>query len=143
MKTPREIRFEKLYNLIEKSKSSLIAQYSETIIRISDADKWDYAIPNMYLNYQDGFIFQRCDSYRSMPLFILPNGTTLYLRWEVNFFSLQDGECEKYLCFDRNGKKYTVIIEDANTKEAGNPSYFRFLPKVEKYRPRSEKKRRA
>lgn len=141
MKTPREIRFEKLYNQIQKNKSDLIAQYSETIIRISDADKWDYAIPNMYLNYQDGFIFPRCDSYRAMPLFILPDGTTLFLRWEVDFFSLQDGEREKYLCFDRNGKTYTVIIEESHTEQTGNPSYFRFLPKVEKYREETYSKR--
>lgn len=136
MKTAREIRLERIYNQIEKNKATLMAEYSANTISIPDTDKWDYAIPKMYLNYQDGFLFPKCDAYKAMPLFILPDSTILYLRWEVSFFQLQDNEREKYLCFDRRGNKYTIIIQECPEQPEGNPSYFRFLPRVEKYRPK-------
>lgn len=133
MKTARELRLEKIYNHIENNKARLIADYSWNIITIPDSEKWDYAIPGMYLNYQDGFLFPKYDAYKAMPLFILKDSTVLYLRWEVSYFNLKDGEREKYLCFDRSGKKYTVIIAESPIDEGGNKSYFRFLPRVEKY----------
>lgn len=133
MKTAREIRLEKIYDQITKNKLALIAEYSETTIDILDSEKWDYAIPEMYLNYHDGFLFPKYDAYKAMPIFQLPDLTVLYLRWEVSYFNLQDGEREKYLCFDRNGKKYTVTVLDTEQDTSGNPSYFRFLPRVEKY----------
>lgn len=133
MKTAREIRLEHIYNHITRNKLALISEYSENCISILDSEKWDYAIPEMYLNYQDGFLFPKYDSYKSMPLFVLPDSTVLYLRWEVSFFDLQEEEREKYLCFDRSGKKYTVTILETQHNDHGNPSYFRFLPRVEKY----------
>lgn len=45
------------------------------------------------------------------------------------------GEKEKYLCFDRKGSKYTVVIQEGAEQPNGNPSYFRFLPKVKQYKP--------
>lgn len=134
-KKESEIRMERIYNHITKRKSELMADYSAIIIKIEDSDKWDYAIPEMYLNYQDGFLFPICDQYRGMPLFKHPEHGTLFLRWAVDWFDLTGREKEKYLCFDRSGKKYTVIIESQGEQSAGNPSYFRFLPKVKKYKP--------
>lgn len=136
MKTAREIRLEHIFNQITENKAALMAEYSENTICIPDTDKWDYAIPEMYLNFQDGFLFPKCDAYKAMPLFILPDSTVLYLRWEVSFFQLQENEREKYLCFDRHGNKYTVVIQECPEQPEGNPSYFRFLPKVKKYEPR-------
>lgn len=140
MKTAIEIYFEKIYNQMQRNKAALIAEYSGTTLQIPNSDKWDYAIPEMYLNYQDGFLFPRCDIYRGMPLFILPDSTVLYLRWEVSYFNLLEGEKEKYLCFDRHGKKYTVTILDEPDLEGGNPSYFRFLPRVRKYEPKRKRR---
>ena len=134
-KTAAEERAHQIYLKIHESKSALLSEFSKTIIRIANADKWDFAIPEMYLNYQDGFLFPICDEYRGMPLFRHPDHGVLYLRWDVDFFSLSEGEKEKYLCFDRHGNKYTVIIEDCAESSSGNPSYFRFLPSVRKYEP--------
>lgn len=133
MKTARELRLEHIYNQIEANKAALMAEYSVNTIQIPDVEKWDYAIPEMYLNYQEGFLFPRYEGYKAMPLFILPDSTILYLRWEVSYFHLKEDEKEKYLCFDRKGSKYTVIIKETPEGEHGNPSYFRFLPRVEKY----------
>ena len=73
---------------------------------------------------------------RALPLFDHPQHGRLYLRWEVSSYKLKDGEREKYLCFDRHGQKYTVTILHCPEQEGGNPSYFRFLPKVKKYAPK-------
>ena len=140
MKTAREIRFEKIYNQMKRSKAALIAEYSANTITIPESEKWDYAIPEMYVNYQDGFLFPRCEGYRGMPLFLLPDSTVLYLRWEVSYFDLLEGEKEKYLCFDRRGKKYAVSILEEPQLETGNPSYFRFLPRVRKYEPKRKRR---
>lgn len=142
MQTAREIRLERIFSQIEENKAALMAEYSKNTICIPDSDKWDYAIPEMYLNYQDGFLFPKCEAYKAMPLFILPDSTVLYLRWEVSYFNLMDSEREKYLCFDRSGNKYTIIIQETPQYETGNPSYFRFLPRVKRYTPNHAPKRR-
>lgn len=134
-KTASEIRLERIYNQITQSKAALMADYSATTIQIPDADKWDYALPEMYRNYQDGFLFPVCDEYRGMPIFNHPAYGMLYLRWTVGYFNLVSGEKEKYLCFDRKGNKYTVVIREGAELPNGNPSYFRFLPKVKQYKP--------
>ena len=136
MKTAREIRLEYIYNQITANKAALMAEYSANTIHIPDHDKWDYALPEMYLNYQDGFLFPVCDAYRGMPIFNHPDYGTLYLRWSVDWFNLSDGEKEKYLCFDRAGNKYTVVIQECPKLSGGNPSYFRFLPRVKRYTPK-------
>jgi hypothetical protein len=128
----------KIGEIIDRNHESLFEEYSETIITVSDDDKWDFAIPENYTNYQDGFLFPNSDSYRGQPIFNY-NGTILYLRWNVSIYALKDNEREKYCCFDRTGKKYLVVITKTQT-EGGNPSYFRFLPRVKKYeRRRTEK----
>lgn len=133
--TASQERMERIYNQIQRSKSELIMEYSAITIRIPENNKWDYAIPAMYLNYQDGFLFPICDEYRGMPIFQHPEYGTLYLKWNVSWLNLTEGEKEKYLCFDRRGNKYTVIIEEGPEQPNGNPSYFRFLPRVRQYAP--------
>lgn len=138
----KKLHWEELAQKLNENWSSLIAEYSENIIRICEHDKWDYAIPEMYINYQDGFIFPRCESYKGMPLFEI-DGNTLYHQYTINDFRLAPNESEKYLCFDRQNRKYTVIIvSNPEVQLYGNPSYFRFLPKVEKYVSKAERLRR-
>jgi hypothetical protein len=133
--TESQKRMERIYNQIQRSKAELMADYSAVTIQIPDCDKWDYAIPAMYLNYQDGFLFPVCDEYRGMPIFEHPEYGTLFLRWNVGWLDLTQVEKEKYLCFDRHGNKYTVIIHECPEQPGGNPSYFRFLPRVQRYTP--------
>lgn len=129
------------FDLIRASQAALMAEYSGVTICIPETEKWDYAIPGNYTNYQDGFLFPNFDSYRGAPIFDHPRFGRLYIRWNVPYFSMEENEAEKYLCFDRNGGKYTVIIEKAvGGITGGNPSYFRFLPKVKKYIPRRKKR---
>ena len=110
-------------------------EYSGVTICIPETKKWDYAIPENYYNYQDGFLFPRFDSYRGAPIIDHPQFGRLYLKWEVPYHALKENEKEKYLCFDRHGWKYTLIYEVVEGMDGGNPSYFQFLPKVEKYIP--------
>ena len=127
-----------IYELIQKSQTALLEKYAEKTITIPESEKWDYAIADNYTNYQDGFIMPDCDEYRGLPLFDHPDFGRLYLRWDVPFHVLQDNEREKYLCFDRYGNKYTVIVLK-ETLPNGNPSYFRILPKIKPYRPKRRK----
>ena len=117
-----------------------MADYAGLTHYIPELNKWDYAIPEHYTNYCNGFLMPDFDEYRGMPLFDHPQFGRLYLRWNVPYYALKDGEKEKYLCFDRHGNKYTVVIAECPEQEGGNPSYFRFLPRVKKYTPRREKK---
>lgn len=134
--------FAVIFALINSSQDALMREYSDVTICIPEMEKWDYAIPENYTNYQDGFLFPNFDSYRGAPIIDHPRFGRLYLRWEVPYFSKKENESEKYLCFDRHGGKYTVIIEKAAEDiEVGNPSYFRFLPKVKKYTPRRKSRR--
>lgn len=126
--------WQQIFSLIQRNQDALMAEYSETELVIPETSKWDYAIPENYTNYQDGFLWNNFDNYRGAPIIDF-HGTILYLRWEVPFFVLKDFEKEKYLCFDRTGKKYTVTITEA-PMNSGNPSYFRFLPRVKKYIPK-------
>jgi hypothetical protein len=114
-------------------------EYSGCTICIPADNRWDYAIPEMYLNFQDGFLVHRCEAYRGMPLLDHPVFGRLYVRWAVPWYVLEDGDDEKYLCFNRKGEKFTVIITKCPKRDVGNPSYFRFLPKVEKYTPKRKK----
>lgn len=143
MRKRKKMEWDERTKLMDAGYAALFEEYSEHIIRIPEHSKWDFALPEMYLNYQDGFICPKnVESYRGMPLFVIP-GKVLYLRHTVNTYRLADNEAEKYLCFDRQNNKYTVIIEKSDgVKEHGNPSYFRFLPKVEKYLPKKQRKRK-
>ena len=121
---------------MERSQAALMREYSRTTLCIPADNRWDYAIPEMYLNYQDGFLMPRFEAYRGMPVYDHPMFGRLYLRWGVPYHALNPGEDEKILCFNRRGEKFTISILKCPEREGGNPSYFRFLPKVEKYTPK-------
>ena len=130
--------WQKIFSIIVRNREDLMAEYSKTEIVIPATSKWDYGIPENYTNYQDGFLFPDFASYRGQPIIDF-HGTILYLRWEVPFSARKDYEQEKYLCFDRTGRKYTVTITEAPMDD-GNPSYFRFLSRVKKYSPKRFRK---
>lgn len=130
-KHPNEY-WEMVYAKIQSNQQKLMVEYAEIAFCIPETNKWDYAIPENYTNFQDGFLWPDFESYRGAPIFDHPQFGRLYLRWEVPHYALEKHETEKYLCFDRHGGKYTVIFTQA-PMENGNPSYFRFLPKVKKY----------
>lgn len=143
MKRRRKIKWEDQVKLIKANYAALYKEYSEHVIKIPQHSMWDYAIPEMYLNYLDGFVMHKDlqDSYRGMPILLL-DGKTLYLRHNIPYHRLEENEFDKMLCFDRQNNKYTVIIEKHDgIKENGNPSYFRFLPKVKKYVSKAERLR--
>lgn len=142
MKRRRKIKWEQRIKLIDANYAALFEEYSEHVIKIPQHSMWDYAIPEMYWNMSDGFLWPKTDNYRGMPMLSF-GGKTLYLRHHINNYRLEENEFEKMLCFDRQNNKYTVIIEESSgVKELGNPSYFRFLPKVKKYVSKSERLRR-
>ena len=112
-----------------------IAEYAETVISVPESRRWDYAIPENYTNYRDGFLWQDEEPYRGLSLMNY-NGVILYLYRILDFCDRADEEAEKYLLFDRQGRKYTFVTtrEEHNDSE-GNQSYFEFLPRVKKYAP--------
>lgn len=114
--------------------AELLAYVKNTII-LPESRRWDYAIPENYTNYQDGFLYQDSDPYRGAPL-LNYRGTILYLHRILGWSELDEGEVEKYLLFDRNGNKYTfVVTAEEYDKSKGNPSYYDFLRRVKKYAP--------
>lgn len=119
---------------IRKNTKRDLSEYSETIISMPESHRWDYAIPENYTNYRDGFLWQDEEPYRGKALMNY-NGTILYLFRILEMFDLNDDEAEKYLLFDRNGRKYTFVTTKEEQSESGNPSYFEFLPRVKKYAP--------
>ena len=142
-KHPNEY-WEEIYAKIQLNQQKLIEEYAEITLCIPEENKWDYAIPDNYTNYQDGFLFPNYESHRGAPVFDFteqdPINEVLYIRWDVPWHVLAEHESEKYLCFDRHGRKYTVTITKSHGVDlTGNPSYFRFLPKVKKYQPRRAK----
>lgn len=124
-----------IFSKIERNHAKLFKEYGGITLCIPESKKWDYAIPENYTNYQDGFLMPDFDSYKGMPIFDHPQFGRLYLRWNVPYYALEEYEQEKYLCFDRHGEKFTVSINHV-PMQGGNPSYFRFLPKVKKYTPK-------
>jgi hypothetical protein len=119
---------------IRQNTAREIAEYSEHVISVSENRRWDYAIPDNYTNYRDGFLWQDSDPYRGQPL-LNYNGEILYLHLRLEYCDLADGEVEKYLLFDRHGRKYTFVTMREEDSPGGNPSYFEFLPRVKKYAP--------
>lgn len=111
-----------------------IARYAETVISLPESRRWDYAIPENYTNYHDGFLEQDGGPYRGAPL-LNYNGTILYLYRILNWSDLQETEAEKYLLFDRHGRKYTFVTTKEEPRPGGNPSYYEFLPRVKRYAP--------
>lgn len=129
----KKLHWEERAKLIDANYAALLKAYSEHVIKIPQHSMWDFAIPEMYWNMSDGFLWSKAENYRGMPVIALP-GKILYLRHEVGAHRLEENEFEKLLCFDRQNNKYTVIIEKSDgVKEHGNPSYFRFLPRVQPY----------
>lgn len=118
----------------EENTENEIAAYAETVIRLPESRRWDYAIPENYTNYADGFLWQDCDPYRGQPM-LNYNGEILYLHRRFEYCDRADGEAEKYLLFDRHGHKYTFVTMKEEDHPGGNPSYFEFLPRVKKYAP--------
>ena len=125
-----------IFAAITRSQEALMAEYSAITICIPETEIWDYAIPENYTTYQDGFLMPDYDMYRGLPLLDHPQFGRLYLRWEVPYYARDTYERGKFLCFDRHGGKYTLTVTAAPCRETGNPSYFRFLPKVKKYTPK-------
>ena len=115
--------------------SAELLSYGKNTIILPESRRWDYAIPENYTNYQDGFLYQDSDPYRGAPL-LNYKGKILYLHRVLEWHELRDDEAEKYLLFDREGEKYTFIVTNEECdKDEGNPSYYAFLPSVKKYAP--------
>ena len=111
-----------------------LLEYGKNVIALPESRRWDYAIPENYTNYRDGFLWQDSDPYRGKPM-LNYNGEILYLHRIIEYCDLADGEEEKYLLFDRHGHKYTFVTMTEEDQPGGNPSYFEFLPRVKKYTP--------
>lgn len=127
--------FAKIGALIDANIAALKQEYSDNVIVVPWSERWRYAIPSNYLNYQDGFLMPKCDAYRGMPM-LNYNGETLYLRLLMEYYRITDGYCEEYLLYDRHGNKYTFAVKEMTKDEEAmkdNPSYWEFVPRVEKY----------
>ena len=131
-----------IFEKITACQKKLTEEYANYIFCMPETCKWDYAIPENYTNYQDGFLFPDYEAYKGMPIFDLPKFGRMYLRWEVPLYALEEGEKEKYLCYNRKGQKITIVILSADMKN-GNPSYFRFLSRVKKYKSSKIKEEKA
>ncbi len=129
--------FEAIYRKIRDNQLLLCSEYAEHMIVVPWVQRWKYAIPENYTNYQGGFIVENEEPYRGKPL-LNYNGEILYLRYIVPWYGLGTGICEHYLLFDRHGRKYSYIVQDATEaeKQLGNPSYYGFLSRVKEYQPR-------
>lgn len=119
---------------IRRNTAEDIARYAETVISLPESRRWDYAIPENYTNYQDGFLEQNDTPYRGCPM-LNYRGTILYLYRILDWCDLLETEAEKYLLFDRHGRKYTFVTTKEEPQPGGNPSYFDFLPRVKRYAP--------
>ena len=102
------------------------------MIVVPGENRCDYAIPENYTNYHDGFLWQDGEPYRGMPI-VLYEGKILYLHKAVRWIDLAADEDEKLLLFDREGNRYTFIVKKQIDQDKPNPSYSNFLPKVKKY----------
>lgn len=125
--------------------SALEMAFSENTIRVPETERWNYAIPENYTNYRDGFILADEATYRWQPL-INFNGEILYFFHSVQCHRLAPDEKEKLYLYDRRGHKYTFAFvfvsslpllgeDETNLLCGGNPSYFAFLPRVKRYKP--------
>ena len=132
-KSAKDLQFlARLSYKIGENMRALIDEYGETVIVVPGERRWDYAIPENYTNYHDGFLWQDGEPYRGMPM-IRYNGEILYLRWAVHWTVLDWDDDEKLVLFDRKGHKYTFTVKRLLDPDKPNPSYFDFLPKVKKY----------
>lgn len=136
MKRTRD--FDEIYRKITANQAAELAAYSENVIEVPEERRWDYAIPENYTNYRDGFLWQDEEPYRGMPM-IRCNGETLYLHRTCSFSERGFDEDEKLLLFDRRGAKYVFVVKKAPVRIDENPSYFDFLKKVKQYDPELKK----
>ena len=130
--------FTEIYNKICAARDVEIAEYSANVIEVPEERCWDYALPENYTNYRDGFLWQDEEPYRGMPM-VNYEGKMLYLHRTCSFVELRFDEREKLMLFDRHGNKYLFIVKKAGVLLEGNPSYFDFLKKVKQYDPEKKK----
>lgn len=116
------------------NKAADLERFSEITVEVPEADRWRYAIPANYTNYQDGFLVQDDRFYRGRPMLDY-NGETLYFYRSIDWLDLQEDEDEKLLLFDRHGRRYTFIVRKAAEPLESNPSYWEFIKRVKKYKP--------
>lgn len=133
--TKKEIEYTIGYRLKQAKKSleRKLSEYSETVIDVPAERRWDYAIPENYTNYHEGFLFQDGEITRGMPI-VNYNGEILYLERALSFTEREPDENEKLLLFDRSGRKYTFIVRNPVDYDSPNPSYIEFLSKVKPYK---------
>lgn len=126
-----EHRLKCFENNLEKDR----IRFSENVIVVPEEQRWRYAIPENYTNYQDGFLEQDGEFYKGRPI-LNYNGETLYFYRNIEWYGLADNESEKLYLFDRHNRKYTfVVTKPEQDMPDGNPSYFEFLRRVKKYHP--------
>jgi hypothetical protein len=89
-------------------------EYSANRIDCTASERWNYAIPENYTNFQDGFLFQTADIQRGSPM-LTYNGETLYFFRSASFVWLPDGITEMLLVYDRHGNKYTFSVHNDET----------------------------
>lgn len=111
-----------------------LERFAENIIEVPEAERWLYAIPANYTNYQDGFLEQDGEFYRGRPMLDY-NGEILYFWRSIDWLYRQDDEDEKLLLFDRHGRRYTFIVRKAAERLTDNPSYWEFIKRVKRYAP--------
>lgn len=129
-----EERQERARQHIRANLAAALEQFSETVIEVPEIERWKYAIPDNYTNYQDGFMVQDGEFYRGRPMLDY-NGETLYFWRSIDWIDRPKDEDEKILLFDRHGKRYTFIVKSAPERLEDNPSYWDFIKRVKKYSP--------
>lgn len=129
--------FEEVCRKMDESRNVALMAYAEHVIEVPEERRWDYAVPDNYTNYRDGFLWQD-EAYRGMPM-VLYNGETLYLHRPCSYMELRYDEDEKLMLYDRHGNKYLFIVKKAGVPLESNPSYFDFLKKVKQYDPEKKK----
>lgn len=119
---------------IRANLAAALEQFAENVIEVPEVDRWRYAIPANYTNYQDGFLEQDGEFYRGRPTLDY-NGETLYFWRSIGWLDREEDEDEKLLLFDRHGRRYTFIVRKAAEPLTSNPSYWEFIKRVKRYAP--------
>lgn len=128
--------FADLGKMVARSRNKLIAEYSETVITVPASERWNYALPQNYKNFQDGFLYQVVESHRGMPMLEYED-KILYLHRALDCFCEElQAFSECLLCFDRSGNKYCFrVLKDSLEEGVINPSYCEFIKRVKPYTP--------
>ena len=133
-KTKAEQRQAQALQHIRANLAAALEQFAENVIEVPEVDRWRYAIPANYTNYQDGFLEQDGEFYRGRPTLDY-NGEILYLYRAIEWIDCNEDEDEKLLLFDRHGRRYTFIVRKAAERLTDNPSYWEFIKRVKCYAP--------